>query len=141
VVDTNSEVAAKAVLESDGSHASVGDVSLASGHGLVELASGIDGGSSVNYWAVSLQPVFSKTPNRLLVTGRFGNDTQLSSLIQALVPAGFHIRTACPQPSGHAIYEYDYMLRFAGQGALEKVQAILEGFAAVRLAGAWTVAE
>lgn len=141
VVETNSQVAAREVLDGDGSHASVGDVSLVADYGLAELASGIDGGSSVNYWAVSLKPLFVARPNRVLLTGRFGNDSQLSALIAALVPAGFHIRTACPQAGGHAIYEYDYMLRFVGNGALDAVQAVLKAFPSVRLAGAWTVAE
>jgi prephenate dehydratase len=139
VVDTNSEVAARTVLESDGSSASVGDPGLAADYGLVELAQKIDGGSAVNYWAISPRALFSDHPNRLLLTGRFANDARLSSLIQSLVRIGFHIRTACPQPSGQAIYEYDYMLRFVGGAALETVKGALSGFEAVRLAGAWNV--
>ena len=131
VVDTNSEVAARSVLESDGSSASVGDPELGKECGLFELASSIDGGSAVNYWAVSPRPRFSNRPNRLLLTGRFGNDARLSSIIQLLADIGFYIRTACPQPSGQAIYEYDYMLRFVGNGAFESVERALKEFKTV----------
>lgn len=141
VVDTHSEVAARMVLDSDGSFASVGDAALGKEYGLIELASGIDGGSAVNYWAISLRPIFSECPNRLLLTGRFGNDSRLSSLIESLTAAGFHIRTVCPQPSRRAIYEYDYVLRFAGGAPLRQVEAAIKKFYPVRIAGAWTVQE
>ena len=58
VVDTHSGVAARIVLDGDGSIASVGAPDLAAAYGLVELAREIDDGSAVNYWAVSLRPLF-----------------------------------------------------------------------------------
>jgi prephenate dehydratase len=139
IVDTHSDVAARAVLDSDGSIASVGSPDLAHQHGLVQLASRIDGGAAVNYWAVSLLTVFDERPDRLLIVGRFGDDTRLSRLIEGLMSAGFAIRTACPKPSGRALYEYDYMLRFAGNGSLSAVRDVLAKFSDLRLAGAWTV--
>jgi prephenate dehydratase len=137
IVDTHSEVAAQTVLASDGGTASVGSPGLASKFGLVELAKKIDAGSAVNYWALSLQQLFPDAPTRLLVTGRFGDDEQLSGLISALAEVGYLIRTVCPRPSGRALNECDYMLRFAGIGSLVAVRAAVAGFRSARLAGAW----
>lgn len=141
VVETNSEVAAKAVLDGDGSSASVGDAVLGKEHGLVELASRIDGGSSVNYWAVSLQPRFEERPNRVLLVGRFGNDGRLAAAIAAMAAIGLCLRTACPRATGHAVYEYDYLLRFAGQASLQQIEDRVRACGGLRLAGAWTVRE
>jgi prephenate dehydratase len=137
IVDSHSEVAAQSVLASDGGTASVGSSDLAARFGLVELAKGIDAGSAVNYWALSLAQLFPDTPTRLLVTGRFGDDAQLSALIFALADVGYLIRTVCPRPSGRALNEYDYMLRFAGSGTLVAARAAVAGFGSARLAGAW----
>jgi prephenate dehydratase len=137
IVDTHSAVAARAVLDGDGSIASVGSPDLAATFGLVELAKEIDDGSAVNYWALSLQQLFPDAPTRVLVTGRFGDDAQLSALILALAQTGYLIRTVCPQASGHALHEYDYLLRFAGAGRLDAVRAVLGRFGSARLAGAW----
>ena len=141
IVDTHSERAAQTVLASDGSIASVGSPDLASGFGLVVLAKDIDGGGTVNYWALSLQPLFSETPDRLLVTGRFGADGQLGEMIASLGAAGWLLRTACPQMVGRALDEFDYMLRFAGAGRLAEIRARLARFTTARLAGAWEVRE
>ena len=139
IVDTHSEVAACAVLESDGSVASVGSRDLAASFGLAEMARDIDGGGAVNYWALSLKPLFSETPDRLLVTGRFRDDSALGALVAALGQAGWPLRTACPQPIGRALYEFDYMLRFAGTGSLATARESLARFPTARLAGAWDV--
>jgi prephenate dehydratase len=141
VVDTHSDVAAREVLRSDGSRASVGDAELARQYGLVELAAEIDGGAAVNYWAVSRQAVFAERPDRVVVVGRFGNDRSLSTLIEVLSGGGYRIVTACPHASGRAIYEYDYVLRFAGTGTLGDVEKIVSGFDSVRIAGAWNLRE
>jgi prephenate dehydratase len=141
IVETHSEQAARTVLASDGSIASVGSADLAARFGLAVQAKDIDGGAAVNYWAVSLQPLFSATPDRLLVTGRFGNDSRLAALVETMAEAGYLLRTACPRTIGQALYEYDYMLRFAGAGTLADIRRRLAGFAALRLAGAWEVRE
>jgi chorismate mutase / prephenate dehydratase len=141
VVDTHSEVAARTVLDGDGSTASVGSPDLATTFGLIELAKEIDDGSAVNYWALSQQELFPPAPTRLLVTGRFGNNTQLSELIFAFGEAGYFIRTVCPRATGRALYEYDYMLRFCGTGRLDAVRLLLARFRPARLAGAWMTRE
>jgi chorismate mutase/prephenate dehydratase len=137
VLETHSAVAAAAVLESDGSIASVGGAGLAAEFGLATLAGSIDDGSAVNYWAVSLQQLFSQSPTRLLVSGRFGDDDQLSDLVRTMADLGYRLRTAYSQHTGRVLSEQDCMLRFAGTGKLETVRAALVGFGSARLAGAW----
>jgi prephenate dehydratase len=137
IVTTHSLVAAQTVLGGDGSIVSVGSPGLAAKFGLAELAKDIDGGSMVNYWAVSLQPLFRETPNRLVVAGRFGGDAQMSKLIGALLGAGYSLTAVYPRPSGRALDEYDCMLRFKGAGRLDTVRAALTCFDSARLAGAW----
>ena len=141
VIDTHSEMAARTVLDGDGSFGSVGSPDLAASYGLVELAKEIDDGSVVNYWALSLRQLFPEAPTRLLVTGRFGNDSQMSELISVLARTGYLLRASCPQATGRALYEYDYMLRFSGTGKLSAVRAALACFGSARLAGAWEVRE
>jgi prephenate dehydratase len=137
IVDTHSAVAAAVVLDGDGSVASVGSASLATELGLAELANSIDDGSAVNYWAVSVQQLFSRAPTRLVVTGRFGDDAQLGDLIQALASVGYSLRTTYTQHTGRALSEQDYMLRFTGTGTLESTRGALVPFGSARLAGAW----
>jgi prephenate dehydratase len=137
VIDSHSEAAARTVLDGDGSIASVGAPDLAATLGLIELAREIDDGSALNYWALSLRPLFPDEPTRLLVTGRFGDDTRLAALVLTLAESGYLIRTVCPRPSGRALHEYDYMLRFGGIGRLDAVRTALARFGSVRLAGAW----
>src|SRR6201999_2241805 len=69
-IGSNSIGAARVVLDGDGSIASVGSPDLAKEFGLVEMVREIDDGSVVNYWAVSLQPLFDPEPDRVVVTGR-----------------------------------------------------------------------
>jgi prephenate dehydratase len=137
IVSTNSIVAAQTVLSSDGSIASVGSPSLAAKFGLAELAKDIDMSSMVNYWAVSLQARCDENPNRLIVTGRFDGDRQMSELIGALVSAGYSLTTVYPRPTGRALDEYDCLLRFKGAGSLATIRAALTRFASARLAGAF----
>jgi prephenate dehydratase len=137
IVDTHSAVAAAAVLESDGSVASVGAAGLAAELGLATLAASIDDGAAANYWAVSPQQLFSSEPTRLVVTSRSGDDEQLSDLIQALAALGYRLRTVWSQHTGNALSEQDYMLRFAGAGKLQAVRGALVVFGTARLAGAW----
>lgn len=141
IVHTNSRTAANSVLEADGSLASVATDGLAAEVGLIELARDIDGGSVGNYWAITGQPFFSATPKRLVVAGRFGDEGdgqgRLSALIGALAKAGFVIQTIWSQASGQRLFEYDYLLRFRGNGKLEEVQAAVATFPTARLAGAF----
>jgi prephenate dehydratase len=137
IVHTNSMYAGQTVLESDGSIASVGTPELGPALGLETLARDIDGGSVGNYWGLSHAPHYSETPTRLVVSGRFGNDGQLSKLIGALAEAGYVLQTVSSQASGKALYEYDYNLRFRGTGKLSAVQAAVAPFKSARLAGAF----
>jgi len=140
-VDTNSMGAARAVLDGDGSIASVGSPDLAKEFGLAEMAHDIDEGSVVNYWAVSLQPLFDRQPDRLVVSGRLGGEPEMSRMICGLRDNGFDLHAVYPRASGLALYEYDYVFRFWGGGSLEAVQLFLSRFQALRLAGAWRSCE
>jgi prephenate dehydratase len=137
IVETNSIGAARAALESDGSVASVGSPDLAKELGLTEIACDIDDGSVVNYWAVSLEPLFDPMPDRLAVAGRFRGEGQMSHMICALRDSGFDLHAVFPRASGTVLYEYDYVFRFWGGGALESVLSVLSHCPSVRLAGAW----
>lgn len=137
IVDTSSFGAAQAVLEGDGSIASVGTPGLAHECGLVELAKDIDGASVGSYWALSHDPLFSTTPTRLVVVGRMDGDGLLSRMVISMMDAGYALQTVSSRPSGKALYEYDYMLRLRGEGTLEKVKTVLTAFGSMRLAGAF----
>jgi hypothetical protein len=137
IVDTNSMGAARAVLDSDGSVASVGSPDLADEFGLCELAREIDGGSVVNYWAVSLEPLFDPTPDRLAVTGRFRGEADMGRIVCELRDNGFDLQAVFPRATGAALYQYDYVFRFWGGGRLDTVQSVLSRFPSARLAGAW----
>jgi len=136
-VDTNSMGAARAVLDGDGSVASVGSPDLAKELGLAEMSRDIDDGSVVNYWAVSLEPLFDPMPDRLAVAGRFRGEPEMSGLVCGLRDTGFDLHAIFPRATGAALHEYDYVFRFRGGGRLDTVQSVLSGFASVRLAGAW----
>ena len=136
-VGTNSLGAAQSVLDGDGSIASVGSPDLAREYGLTEMVTEIDDGSVVNYWAVSLEPRFCESPDRVVVAARFCDDSGMSDLICAMAGAGFALQAVYPRSSGTALYEYDYVFRFRGAGSLESVRAVLARFGAARLAGAW----
>jgi prephenate dehydratase len=137
IVDTNSIGAARAVLDGDGSVASVGSPDLAKDFGLTEMSRDIDDGSVVNYWAVSLEPLFDSTPDRLAVAGRFRGEPEMGGMICELRDNGFDLHAIFPRATGAALYEYDYVFRFRGGGSLDAVQSVLSGFPSVRLAGAW----
>jgi hypothetical protein len=136
-VKTSSIDAAHAVLGSDGAVAAVGSPDLAREFGLIEMAQGIDEGSFVNYWAVSLSPLFDRMPDRLAVTGRFRGEPEMTRMICALRDSGFDLQADYPRASGAALYDYDYVFRFWGSGSLDTVRSALSCFPAVRLAGAW----
>ncbi|MFN4281579.1 MAG: prephenate dehydratase domain-containing protein [Alphaproteobacteria bacterium] len=141
VVDTSSQGAAEAVIQGDGSIASVGTPGMAKQYGLEQYASDIDGGAVGAYWAISPHPIFSEMPNRLVVTGRFRDDGTLSPLIGDLLKCGYTLQTTYQAPSGERLYEYDYVLRFAGVGALADIKRALEQYPAARLAGAFEMRE
>lgn len=137
IVHTSSMGAAHEVAESDGSLASVGTPGMARQYGLEELAQDIDGGSVGSYWALSPHALFSAEPSRLVVAGRFDDNGGLTDLVGALAPTDFRLQTVYAQASGRRLYEYDYVLRFAGRGALSTVRDVLLRFPAARLAGAF----
>ena len=93
-----------------------------------------------NYWAISRDPCYSESPTRLVVAGRFidagEQQGKLSGLICALSACGYVIQTICSQPSGTALFEYDYLIRFRGTGKLADVQAALAPYKSARLVGA-----
>lgn len=137
IVHTSSMGAAQEVAAGDGSLASVGTPGMARECGLEELAKDIDGGSVGNYWALSPHALFSANPTRLVVAGRFDDSGGLTDVVGALAAIGFRLQTVFAQASGRRLYEYDYVLRFAGRGALSTVQDALLPFPAARLAGAF----
>jgi prephenate dehydratase len=137
IVHTSSQGAAQEVAAGDGSVASVGTPGMAKEYGLEQAAKDIDGGSIAAYWAISPHALFSETPDRLVVAGRFNEESDLSGLIGALAAQGFGLHTTYQSASGVRLYEYDYVLRFGGQGSLSKVNEALSAFPAARLAGAF----
>jgi prephenate dehydratase len=137
IVDTNSMGAAAEAAESDGSIASIGTPGMARQFGLQELHTDIDGHSVGAYWAVSLHPVFSDRPTRLVIAGRFAGNGRISGVIQNLANAGYGLDTVYAQPTGKQLYEYDYALRFSGAGSLSAVQRAVSGFSEARVAGAF----
>jgi prephenate dehydratase len=139
IIHTNSRVAARTVLEGDGSVASVGTPEMGRDFGLTEFAKDIDGGSIGNYWAVSRDRIFDDAPTRLVVAGRFGDDGKLTALIGALAGAGYTLATVFPMATGKALFEYDYVLRFRGAGTLKAVNAAIDPFPSARLVGAFVV--
>lgn len=141
IVDTSSQGAAEAVKQGDGSIASVGTPGMAEQYGLEQQAKDIDGGAVGAYWAISPHALFDENPTRLVVTGRFHDDGTLSPLISGLLERGFTLQTTYQAPSGKRLYEYDYVLRFAGRGTLGHVKETLMKFPAARLAGAFEACE
>jgi prephenate dehydratase len=137
IVHTSSQGAAQEVASGDGSIASVGTPGMAKEWGLEQAAKDIDGGSLGAYWAISPHRLFSDTPQRMVVAGRFDDRGDLSGVICALAARGFRLQTTYQSASGLRLYEYDYVLRFAGQGSLSTLQEALSAFPAARLAGAF----
>jgi len=141
IVDTSSHGAAETVAASDGTIASVGTPEMGRQWGLEVLAPDIDGGSVANYWALSPHPLFSDTPTRVVVAGRFGPDGALTDVVTGLAEAGYRLHTMSSRASGQQLYEYDYVLRFVGSGRLDAVQAAIDRVPAARLAGAYEARE
>lgn len=137
IVHTSSQGAAQQVAASDGSAASVGTAGMAKEYALEEAAKDIDEGSMGAYWAISPHRLFSENPQRLVISGRFDERSNLSGLICGLAKQGFSLQTTYQVASGLRLYEYDYVLRFEGQGSLSGVEAVLSEFPAARLAGAF----
>jgi len=137
IVETNSMAAARAVLDGDGSVASVGSPDLAKELDLTEMSRDIDDLTVVNYRAVSLEPLFDPTPDRLAVAGRFRGEPEMSRMVCALRDNGFDLHAISPRATGGALYEYDYLFRFRGGGRLDAVLSVLSRVPSARLAGAW----
>jgi prephenate dehydratase len=141
IVDTSSMDAAKAVVNGDGSLASIGTPGMAQEFHLEQLVKDVDGGSIGSYWAISPTPLFSPQPTRVIVAGRFHDDGRLTSVISAVDGAGFTLETIFTAPSGSRLFEYDYVMRFRGTGTLSNVKAAVSSVAGARLAGAFVVKE
>ena len=137
IVDTSSYGAAQAVLDGDGSIASVGTHEAALQFGLEEKAKDIDGGSIANYFAFARKPIYVDNPTRVVVAGRFGGNGELTKLIQGMARADYGLLTVYSLVSGQALFEYDYVLRFGGSGRLSAVQDELSNFKTARLVGAF----
>jgi prephenate dehydratase len=139
IVHTSSQGAAEEVAAGDGSIASVGTQGMAREHGLEQAATDIDGGSIGSYWAISPHRLFSGRPQRLVVTGRFDEESNLSGLISTLATRGFVLLTVYQVSSAQRLFEYDYVMRFGGEGSLADVEAALSAYPLARLAGAFEV--
>lgn len=137
IVDTSSMGAAEEVAQNDGTFASIGTPEAALHFGLEELYREIDGGSVACYWATSLLPLFIDNPSRVVISARFPGDGQLAHLITSMNGIGFELLTSYSQAGGETVFEYDYVLRFGGEGTLAGVQKALEGFPSARLVGAF----
>lgn len=137
IVDTSSYGAAQTVLDSDGSIASVGTHEAALQFGLEEAAKDIDQGSIANYFAFAAKPLFAENPTRVVVSGRFGGDGELTELVQSMARAGYSLLTVYTRISGQALFEYDYVFRFGGSGRLAAVRDELGAFKRSRLVGAF----
>jgi prephenate dehydratase len=135
----NSEEAARAVLAGDGSVAVVGTESLTGVvPGLQLLANGIeDAGALCVWWVVRKTPVFSDTPDALVVTARYGADGKLGALIGAVQSTGYALATAAAFAVNAGVSVYDYLLTFRGQGTRETVEQALAAHPDARLAGAY----
>jgi prephenate dehydratase len=141
IVDTSSMDAASQVAKGDGTLASIGTSGMAREFGLEELVKDVDGGSIGSYWAVSPKPIFSATPARVIVAGRFHDDGKLTAVICGLQSAGYTLETIFTAASGQRLFEYDYVMRFRGAGALAQVEAAVSSVPGARLAGAFDVKE
>lgn len=139
IVHTSSHEAAREALASDGSIASVGTLGMAAQFGLDKAAEEIDGGSNANYWAVSPQPWFHDTPDRLVIAGRFGAEGTAGKIACALAGLGYVQMSSFAKSTTEALYEYDYALTFSGKNELGRIQEALARFPAARLAGAYEV--
>ncbi|GEM_PF-2868031 len=137
IVDTSSFGAAQAVVDSDGSIASVGTPAAARQFGLEMRHTEIDGGSVASYWGFSARPIFVDTPNRVILAGRMEGDGSLTDVVQAMASAGYKLSTCFPEATGRKLFEYDYALRFVGSGRLASVQEAVRAFPTVRVAGAY----
>jgi prephenate dehydratase len=129
--------AAEEVKNGDGTLASIGTPEAAKEYGLEELYKEIDGGSVGCYWATSRRPIFNENPTRLVVVARLPGNGQLADLVVAMTKAGFKLLTTYSQAAGDTLFEYDYILRFGGQGSLATVQKELAAFSTARLVGAF----
>jgi prephenate dehydratase len=141
IVDTSSYGAAQTVLDGDGSIASVGTHEAAVQFGLEEKAKDIDGGSIANYFAFSAKPHYVDNPTRVVVAGRFRGDGQLTNLVEALGRSGYKLLTMYQKASTQALFEFDYVFRFGGEGRLAAVQDALAPFKQARLVGAFEARE
>jgi len=128
IVDTSSYGAAQAVLDGDGSIASVGTHEAAVQFGLEEKAKDIDQGSIANYFAFARDPWFADNPTSVVVAARIGGDGELTRLVQAFARAGYGLLTVYARISGAGLFEYDYVFRFGGSGRLAALQDELAAF-------------
>jgi hypothetical protein len=47
------------------------------------------------------------------------------------------VQSVSSQPSGEALFEYDYVLRLRGEGRLQALRDVMARFPSARLAGAF----
>jgi len=134
----NSVAAAKAMLDGDGTLAVVGSSSLPREvSGLETLATAIDDGAIASWWAVANQPLFSDTPDIIVIALRCGPDRRLGTLIAAIHETGYVLQTAASFPVNNGLSVYDYILTFGGKGTRSSVQTVVARFSGSRLAGAF----
>lgn len=137
VEQTSSLAAAETVLHGDGSLALVGTASTAEQFGFEVLARDIDAGATGNYCLIGREAAFADQPRTVIVSGRFDGGVELGYAIALLGDAGFSLRTISTWATGSALFAYDYLLAFQGQGGREAVQPIIASAPALRLVGAF----
>jgi len=134
----NSVEAAREVLSGDGAMAVVGSRSITKlVPGLETFATSIDSGAAASWWAYARAPIFADAPTRLVVTGRFGPDGALGDLIAGVLGCGYRLRTVGSFAVNQGVYNYDYVMTFAGRGTRAAVEAVVGRFPGARLAGAF----
>jgi chorismate mutase / prephenate dehydratase len=137
VHEQNSVAAAREVAESDGRRAVVSTRLTGESAGLVALATDIDGGALGSWWAVATRPWFAATPDRTIISVRAGEGGELNDTVAAVADLGGRLITAYSLATRRQLFEYDYLLAFAGRTSLEAITAALRAVPAARLVGAY----
>lgn len=103
----NSVVAAREVLDGDGTTAVIGTLAVAASLGLEVLAADIDNGSSGGWWALTSVPRYA--PDSDVIALRAHRQGELEVLLKRCFTAGLAIRTVTNAPSGE-LFKYRYLL-------------------------------
>jgi prephenate dehydratase len=137
VHEQNSVAAAREVAESNTRKAVVSTRLTGESAGLVALATDIDGGALGSWWAVSTRPWFAAAPDRIILSVRAGERGELGDAVAALAGVGGRLITAYSLATRRHLFEYDYLLAFAGRTSLDAIQAALAAIPTARLVAAY----